>query len=153
MSKETSTQVTVSVGIQAFWKALSRDMRFVVPKAFSNHVRDIQLLEGDGGLGSILLFNLSDDTTERYQKERIVEFDELNCAIGLEVIKGGKLDAGFSAYTTFFKLTETEDAETLIDIKVTYDTVTGEALISTEKTTDPTLGFIKCLEIYLQNEV
>uniref|UniRef100_A0A7N0U883 Bet v I/Major latex protein domain-containing protein n=1 Tax=Kalanchoe fedtschenkoi TaxID=63787 RepID=A0A7N0U883_KALFE len=153
MAYETKTQAKVSVGIQTLWKALSHDMRFIVPKAFSTHVRDIQLLEGDGGLHSILLFHLSDGASERYQKERIVEFDESSCSIGLEVTEGGKLDAGFSAYTTFFKLTAAAEAETVVDIRVVYQTDTGESLISTQKTTDPTLSFLNCLEAYLRNEV
>lgn len=56
------------------------------------------------------------------QKEKIVEYDESLHMITLEILEGGSLDLGFSAFTTVFKLTEVSEAETLVDIKILYET-------------------------------
>lgn len=54
--KELQTQAKVSIGLNALWNALTKDLRFVVPKAMPNLVEHVDLIEGDGGLGTVLLF-------------------------------------------------------------------------------------------------
>ena len=48
----------VGVGVDVLWKALSKDLRVVVPKAIP-HVfeEEVHVIEGDGGLGTIYLLN------------------------------------------------------------------------------------------------
>ena len=57
MAKEAKTQVKVQVGIEAIWKALAKDLRFVLPRIMPSVVKDVQVIEGDGGLGTVFLFN------------------------------------------------------------------------------------------------
>ncbi|XP_031254394.1 major allergen Pyr c 1-like isoform X2 [Pistacia vera] len=56
MMKEVKSQVKAGVEIGTFWKALTKDMRFIIPKIVPNLVKEVELVEGDGGLGSVLLF-------------------------------------------------------------------------------------------------
>ncbi|KAK9269542.1 hypothetical protein L1049_001318 [Liquidambar formosana] len=151
MIKEATTQEKVDVGIEALWRALAKDMRFIIPKIIPNLVRDVEVIEGDGGLGTVFLFNFgSDVSTVRCQKEKIVELDESLHQIGLQVIEGGHLRLGFSWYKTSFKLTSVGEHETLVDLKVAYETETEETPMPAQ-TTKSALAFIKCLENYLQN--
>ncbi|KAF5461019.1 hypothetical protein F2P56_020848 [Juglans regia] len=152
--EEVRTQAKAAVGLDILWKALTKELRFVVPKAIPNLVKDVEMIEGDGGLGSVLLFNFcSDASPMTYQREKIVELEESLHQIALEVIEGGHLNHGFSSYKTTFMLTAIGEQETLVDIKVSYqfdqkdDRITKMPL----KTTDSTLYFIKCLETYLLN--
>lgn len=55
--KEVKTHATVGVGIDALWKALAKDLTFVIPKIIPNLVKSVQLIEGDGGIGTVFLFN------------------------------------------------------------------------------------------------
>ncbi|KAF5942920.1 hypothetical protein HYC85_020562 [Camellia sinensis] len=57
MAREFKTQVKVQVGVEEFWKALAKDFRFVIPKIMPNIIKDVELIEGDGGLGTVFLFN------------------------------------------------------------------------------------------------
>ena len=57
MIEELKTQAKVGVGLNALWKALTKELRFVVPKVLPNIVKDVELIEGDGGLGTLLIFN------------------------------------------------------------------------------------------------
>ena len=57
MAKEAKAQVKVRVGIEAMSKALAKDPRFVLPRIMPNVVKDVQVIEGDGSLGTVFLFN------------------------------------------------------------------------------------------------
>lgn len=57
MVKEFKTQTTVNVGLETLWAVLSKDFIFIVPKVLPNIVKDVQVIEGDGGVGTILIFN------------------------------------------------------------------------------------------------
>lgn len=58
MAKETKAQVKVAVGVESLWKVMTNDLKTVVPKVAPNIVESVQIIEGDGGLGSLYLFLL-----------------------------------------------------------------------------------------------
>uniref|UniRef100_A0A9I9EDC5 Uncharacterized protein n=1 Tax=Cucumis melo TaxID=3656 RepID=A0A9I9EDC5_CUCME len=58
MVKEAKAQAKVRVGIETLWKALVKDLRFIIPKLMPNTVEKIELIHGNGGLGSVFLFHL-----------------------------------------------------------------------------------------------
>ncbi|CAN1154154.1 Phytohormone-binding protein CSBP [Linum perenne] len=150
MLKEVKSQIKVSVDLEILWKSLTKDLHIVVPKILPDKVKDVQVLQGDGGLGTILLFNF---TSVNYQKEKIVEFDETRHRIGLEVTKGGHRDHGFSFYKTTFQLTAAtgeEQRETVVDVTVTYEfEMEIEDSQVSSMTIAHTLGFLKSMETYL----
>jgi len=43
--------------MEALWAVLSKDFITVVPKVLPHIVKDVQVIEGDGGVGTILIFN------------------------------------------------------------------------------------------------
>ncbi|CAN1154152.1 Phytohormone-binding protein CSBP [Linum perenne] len=159
MLKEVKSQIKVSVDLEILWKSLTKDLHIVVPKILPDKVKDVQVLQGDGGLGTILLFNFTSGKIElpegamNYQKEKIVEFDETRHRIGLEVTKGGHRDHGFSFYKTTFQLTAAtgeEQRETVVDVTVTYEfEMEIEDSQVSSMTIAHTLGFLKSMETYL----
>ncbi|KAI6690414.1 hypothetical protein NL676_027242 [Syzygium grande] len=115
--KEAKTQVTADVGIDSLWKCLSKDLYSIVPQVLPNLVQNGEIIEGDGGLGSVILFNFGPDVPNmKYQKEKIMELDESLHRIGLQVIEGGHLDLGFTFYKTTFQLTSISEKQTLVDV-------------------------------------
>ncbi|XP_030441053.2 phytohormone-binding protein-like [Syzygium oleosum] len=145
--KEAKTQVTADVGIDSLWKCLSKDLYSIVPQVLPNLVQNGEIIEGDGGLGSVILFNFGPDVPNmKYQKEKIVELDESLHRIGLQVIEGGHLDLGFTFYKTTFQLTSISEKQTLVD--VVYELETEQAVLPSQ-TTAGALACIKGLENYL----
>ncbi|CAN1775409.1 Phytohormone-binding protein CSBP [Linum perenne] len=131
MLKEVKSQIQVSVDLEILWKSLTKDLHIVVPKILPDKVKDVQVLQGDGGLGTILLFNFTSEGVMNYQKEKIVEFDETRHRIGLEVTKG-------------------EQRETVVDVTVTYEfEMEIEDSQVSSMTIAHTLGFLKSMETYL----
>nr|XP_023920555.1 phytohormone-binding protein-like [Quercus suber] len=152
MIEEVKAQAKVGVGLNALWKALTKELRFVVPKVLPNIVKDVELIEGDGGLGTLLLFNFfSDVSVAVCQKEEIVELEESLHRIALQVLEGGHLNKGFSFYKTTFQLNAIAKQETLVDVTVSSETETDQESTMPSKTIEATLEFLKCLETYIMN--
>ncbi|KAL3508627.1 hypothetical protein ACH5RR_028028 [Cinchona calisaya] len=148
--KEAKSQAKVGVGIEALWTVFSEHLSFVLP----NLVLNVDVLEGNGELGTVYLLNFGSDKSRlRYQKEKVAVFEESVQKFGLQVIEGGNLNHGFSSYTTIFQLTSTQgesESETLVDIKVVCETTAdAEETHLPEETTKSALAFIKRLEEYL----
>ncbi|KAM1041550.1 hypothetical protein ACFX2I_030691 [Malus domestica] len=149
--KTKQDQITVGVAVEALWKAMALDAVIVIPKIMSSIVRSIDVIEGDGGLGSVLLFNLATYSVEsnRVQTEKIVELDESQYRYALQVVKGPALTLrNFSALTSFFQLRKMGEQETLVDMKVEYETEKEEAN-SGEIAMQPVTSYIQLLEKYL----
>ncbi|XP_050218191.1 phytohormone-binding protein CSBP-like [Mercurialis annua] len=151
MAKEVKTQAKISVGVDILWKALTKDLKFIIPKMIPNLVKEAQVIEGDGGLGSVFLFNFGPDIkTMTYQKEQITELDESLHRFALKVIEGGHLNLGFTYYSTLFQLTATGKEESLIDVTVEYESEIEDDTLPS-KTRSSMLAYINCLETYLAN--
>ncbi|XP_030549820.1 phytohormone-binding protein-like [Rhodamnia argentea] len=145
--KEAKTRVTVDVGIGSLWKCLSKDLLSILPQVIPNLVQNGEVIEGDGGLGTVILFSFGPDVPNmKYQKEKIVELDESVHRIGLQVVEGGHLDLGFTFYKTSFQLTAISEKQTLVD--VVYERETEQRVLPA-KTTAGAIACIKGLENYL----
>ncbi|MED6124265.1 hypothetical protein PIB30_057324 [Stylosanthes scabra] len=157
MIKEFNTQAQLGVGLETLWKALAKDLPNIVPKVLPNNVKDVQLIQGNGGIGTILIFNFFPDarSVTHYQREKITEFDESKHEIGLQVIEGGYLNRGLTYYKTTFQLSSIEEKLTLVNVKISYDHESSSDLeegVKPQKTSQSTLSFLKSLEKYLLNE-
>ncbi|PQQ11874.1 phytohormone-binding protein [Prunus yedoensis var. nudiflora] len=152
MVKEIKTEAKVSVGIEALWKALAKDVASVTPKVIPNLVKNVEVTGGDGGIGTVFLFNFGSDVPKMsYQKEKIVELDEAVHKIGLQVIEGGHLNFGFSSYKTTFQLTPIQEEETMVSVEVTYESQVEDSSMPS-KTAKSVLAFIRSIECYLLND-
>ncbi|KAF3453628.1 hypothetical protein FNV43_RR04069 [Rhamnella rubrinervis] len=149
MAKETKAQAKVAVGVESLWKVMTKDLKTVVPKIPPNVVESVQIIEGDGGLGSLYLFvlRLGPAASSKLQKEKIVEMDESVYRFGMQVIEGPALTRGsFSLLTTTFQLSSAGEKESLVDVKVVYETPREDQATIENMTLQPALNFIQTLE-------
>ncbi|AES70428.1 Phytohormone-binding protein [Medicago truncatula] len=154
MIKEFNTQTTLNVGLEALWAAQSKDITLVVPKVLPNIVKDVQVIEGDGGVGTKLIFNfLPGIAPVNYQREVITEYDELSHTIGLQVVEGGYLNQGLSYYKTTFQFSAISENKTLVNVKISYDHESEliEEKVKPTKTSESTLFYLGQLEKFLLN--
>ncbi|XP_027165676.1 phytohormone-binding protein-like [Coffea eugenioides] len=149
MMKEVKSQMKVGVAIEVLWRKYAKEISFVLPKLAPNLVRSIEVIEGDGGLGTVYLINLgSEKSSLGYQKEKVTVFNESLHQIGMQVIEGGHLNHGFTSYTTVIQFNAVGESETGVDVKVLYETEAEETRMP-EETAKAILAFIKRLEDYL----
>lgn len=81
------------------------------------------------------------------QKEKIVELDESVYRFGMQVIEGPALSRGsFSSLTSNFQLTSVGEKESLVDVKVVYETPREDQAIIENMAIQPALNFIQTLE-------
>lgn len=83
-----------------------------------------------------------------------MEVDETKHEFGVEVMEGNILKAGFSSFTTTFKLSSMGEKGTLVDIKVVYGTERDdgdedEEGHMVEMAISPALSFFQLLEKFL----
>ncbi|XP_027911245.1 phytohormone-binding protein-like [Vigna unguiculata] len=154
MTKELSDKTEVSVGLEALWQALSKDLAVTIVKVIPNIVKDATVVEGDGGLGTIFLFNFfSGVSPVSYEKEKITELDETCHEIALQMVEGGYLEQGFSYYKTSFQLSAMGEEKTLVKVKISFDSESETAeSVQPLKTAESVLSFVRCLETYLLND-
>lgn len=57
MVKEAKAQAKVCVGVEPLWKAVAKDLQFVMPK-IQPVVKEVDVV-GDGGLGTVFCFHFA----------------------------------------------------------------------------------------------
>ncbi|XP_061367223.1 phytohormone-binding protein CSBP-like [Gastrolobium bilobum] len=153
MIKEFNYQAEFKVGLEILWAALFKDFIIICPKVLPDIVKDVQVMEGDGGVGTIIIFNLLPDASPvSRQREKITELDEFSHEIGLQVIEGECLYQGLSYYKISFQLSAIEEHKTLVKMKISYDHESHiEGSIKAEKASESTLSYFRSVEKYLLN--
>ncbi|KAI4342484.1 hypothetical protein MLD38_027111 [Melastoma candidum] len=155
MVREAKGQVKVDVALDLLWRGLSKDIVTTVPKIVPNLVKKAEIVEGDGGLGSVILFEFGPGAGEvEYQKEKIVELEDSQLRLGLQVMEGGHLAAGFSFYRVTFQLTPSTDKETVVDVTIAFECEREEAASAAfiSKSVGSNLAFVRALAKFLQEE-
>ncbi|KAH9288869.1 hypothetical protein KI387_032986 [Taxus chinensis] len=150
MVHKTSGQVQVGAPASAVWKAFTKDFLDLFPKLLPNMITSIEVLEGDGGVGTLLLFNFGADVPKgiTYQKERVVEKDEGAHIIAMEVIEGGYRQMGFGYYKTRFEMKDEGESSCVVDCTLEYETASGERDLNT-LTIDSVVVVLKAIENHL----
>lgn len=87
--------------------------------------------------------------SNRKQTEKIVELDDSEYRFALKVLEGPALTLrNFSALTTSFQLSKIGEQETLVDLKVVYETEKEEANTG-DIALQPAISYIQFLEKYV----
>ncbi|PKU84613.1 Ribonuclease 1 [Dendrobium catenatum] len=154
MASKIELQTEFNVGFEALWNALTKDKLDVLHKAAPHLLTDSQVLEGDGGLGTLVSIKIGDAAAHIPPfKEKIVEFDEAGHFVSFQGIEGGFLQLGFASYKVSFKLDDLEENKTLVKTTINYE-LDKEIDGTTQVVKDITniIGeYLKALASYLEN--
>ncbi|CAL5065268.1 unnamed protein product [Urochloa decumbens] len=106
----------------------------LVPQLLPKVLAKVELLEGDGGVGTVLLVTFPRAEPGSY-KEKFTMVDNEKYIKEAEVIEGGVLDLGFQKYVVRFEIIEQEDGTTIIrstiEYKVDAEHTSNASLVST----------------------
>ncbi|XP_044484697.1 major allergen Pru ar 1-like [Mangifera indica] len=86
-----NTEITLTVAPSRMFKAMILDSHNVLPKLVPQSFKNIKLIEGDGGVGSIKLINFADGSQYKYVKHRIDVLDKENFVCKYTLIEGDNL--------------------------------------------------------------
>jgi len=94
----------------------------LVPQLLPHVLSKVELVEGDGGVGTILLVTFPPSGTSGLAsyKEKFTVVDNEKYIKEAEAIEGGFLDLGFEKYLVRFEIVGQEDGPTIIRSTIKY---------------------------------
>ncbi|RWR76478.1 pathogenesis-related protein 1-like protein [Cinnamomum micranthum f. kanehirae] len=135
------------------WKASIRDALNLLPKIMPEFTASYQLLQGDGGVGSIRQLNCTpvfEDFT--YVKDRVDIMDDEKHVFKCTVIEGGEIGRKLKSYSIEVQFQATSSGGCLSKMTVEYDTIKDSLLpeeeVAMRKEGIKWIG--EALEAYLQ---
>ncbi|RWR76480.1 major allergen Pru ar 1-like protein [Cinnamomum micranthum f. kanehirae] len=131
------------------WMAGIRDALNLLPKIMPEVIASYQLLQGDGGVGSIRQLNFTPATFEAftYVKDRVDIMDDEKHVFKYTVIEGGEIGSKLKSYSS-----EIQSGGFLSKMTVEYDTI-NDSLLPEEEVAKMKEGIMwmgKAMEAYLQ---
>ncbi|KAG0496236.1 hypothetical protein HPP92_000927 [Vanilla planifolia] len=124
MASRVEFTTEAEVGIQTLWNGITKDKFTVLGKAAPSLLQDFQVLEGDGGSGTIFYVTLGPVAKHVPPfKEKFVDLDETEHLASFQTVEGGFLELGFASYVVSLKLDYIGDNRTLVKVVITYDLV------------------------------
>ncbi|KAF5200242.1 S-norcoclaurine synthase [Thalictrum thalictroides] len=99
----------------------------LLPKFFSS----LEVIEGDGGVGTVLKLVFPEGAFLSYQKEKFTVIDNEKRLKVVEVIEGGFLELGFSFFRLYLQIIEKNPKSSIIKSTLEYEVKPGfEANVS-----------------------
>ncbi|KAK9079196.1 hypothetical protein SSX86_000866 [Deinandra increscens subsp. villosa] len=113
----------------------------------------VDLVEGDGGTGTILKLTLKPGLGFPYYKEKFTKVDHENMVKETEVVEGGFLDMGFTLYRIRFEIKENPKDSTgsscVQKLTIEYDVKEEFAANASFVTNEPLLGILSVAKEHL----
>ncbi|CAM0906910.1 unnamed protein product [Alopecurus aequalis] len=108
----------------------------LVPQLLPDMLSKVELIDGDGGVGTVLLLTFPPGTPGlEYYKEKFVKVDNENYVKEAIVVEGGFLNYGFTKYLVRFEIAETTDETSVIRSTIEYEVdeehISNTSLVST----------------------
>ncbi|PON77556.1 Major latex protein domain containing protein [Parasponia andersonii] len=123
ISGQLSHELEVKVPASQVWE-LYGTLRLakLVEEQLSSTIQKIDLVEGDGGVGTILhLIFVPGAASYSDYKEKFTKVDNENRVKEAEVVEGGYLELGFSLYRVRLEIIEKDDHSSIIKSTIEYE--------------------------------
>nr|XP_043613560.1 norbelladine synthase-like [Erigeron canadensis] len=115
----------------------------------------IDVVEGDGGVGTILKITLKPGLGFEYYKEKFTKVDKENKIKEVEVVEGGFLDLGFNLYRIRFEIKEDPSDKTggsscIVKTTIEYDVKEEFAANASFVSTEPLAAVLSITKEHLE---
>ncbi|KAK4572236.1 hypothetical protein RGQ29_030604 [Quercus rubra] len=137
MVGQVSHEVEVNVSASEAWE-LYGTLQFskLVEEVLSNFIEKIEVIEGDGGVGTIIKLIFAPGTGFTGCKEKFTKVDNESRVKETEVIEGGFLELGFTLYRDRFEVIKNGNDSCIIRSTIEYelkeDAAANASLVSIE---------------------
>ncbi|XP_058086557.1 norbelladine synthase-like [Magnolia sinica] len=122
MHGQLSNELEVGVPATHVWELYSTlKLAQLIKERLPYMVEKIQVIEGDGGVGTILHVTLPPGMPFGFYKEKFVEIDNENRVKVVELIEGGYLDMGFRLYRLRLEILEKDCGTSIIRSTTEYE--------------------------------
>ncbi|CAA2997234.1 major allergen Pru ar 1-like [Olea europaea subsp. europaea] len=114
-------EITCSIPPEKMFKAFVLDADNIIPKVLPQAIKKVDILEGDGGVGTIKLVTFGEGSQYKSVKHRVDAVDEANCAYSYSIIEGDVLEDGDLEKISYdVKIEPTADGGSVCKTKSTY---------------------------------
>ncbi|XP_074576014.1 norbelladine synthase-like isoform X1 [Curcuma longa] len=131
-------ELEVKLDASELWEVYSHlKLGQLVPQLLPDIFEKVELVEGDGGVGTVLLCTLAAGAGgPRYYKEKFVKIDHENRVKEAVGVEGGLLELGFTYYMIRLEIVEKESGSSIIRSTVEFEVDEEHAANAALATTD-----------------
>ncbi|KAL3508136.1 hypothetical protein ACH5RR_033518 [Cinchona calisaya] len=146
-----SDEVSSSIPAPKLFKAFVLDADNLIPKIVPQAFNNVQLLQGDGGPGSIKQTNFGEGSQHKYVKHRIDALDKENFYYAYTLIEGAGLMDKIESVSYEMKIEGSPEGGSIVKNTRTYHTKPGSEMNEEEIKAgmQKAAGIFKLLEAYL----
>ncbi|KAL0456913.1 UNVERIFIED_CONTAM: Major allergen Pru ar 1 [Sesamum latifolium] len=134
------------------YKAVVLDADTLIPKIMPQAIKNVEILEGDGGVGTVKLVHFGEGSQYKSVKHRVDALDTENLTHSYSIVEGDALMGGLESITYHVKIVPTEDGGCICKNRSIYHAKGGFEL-SEEKIKEGKekgVAMFKAIEAYLQ---
>ncbi|PQQ16604.1 major cherry allergen Pru av 1.0201 [Prunus yedoensis var. nudiflora] len=145
------TEINSVIPPARLFNAFVLDADNLLPKIAPQAVKSTEILEGDGGVGTIKKINFGEGSHYSYVKHRIDALDKDNFVYNYSLVEGDALSDKIEKITYEIKLVASADGGSVIKSTSNYHT-TGDVEIKEEDVKggkEKATGLFKLIENYL----
>ncbi|KAK2993269.1 hypothetical protein RJ640_001051 [Escallonia rubra] len=146
-------EVTSSVSASKMFKAFVLDGDNLIPKILPAAIKCVEIVQGDGGVGSVKLITFGEGTSQlKSMKHRIDGLDKENFTYSYTLIEGDALMNEIESITYHLKIVPSADGGSICKNRSIYHTK-GDAQVTEEQIKagkEKAIGVFKVVESYLQ---
>ncbi|KAH6809183.1 hypothetical protein C2S51_026966 [Perilla frutescens var. frutescens] len=134
------------------FKAVVLDADNLIPKIMPQAIKNVEILEGDGGVGTVKVIHFGEGSQYKSVKHRVDAIDKENLTHTYSIIEGDALSDVIESITYHIKIVPTEEGGSICKNRSIYNTK-GDAQISEENIKEgkeKATAMFKAIEAYLQ---
>ncbi|PSR92535.1 Major allergen Pru ar like [Actinidia chinensis var. chinensis] len=144
-------EIPSSIPPAKMFKAFVLDGDTLIPKILPQAIKNVEILEGDGGAGTIKHITFGEGSAYKSVKQRVDAVDKENFTYSYTVIEGDVLMGTFESISYHIKIVASPDGGSICKNRSIYNTkvdaqVTEEEIKSGKEKAS---GMFKALEAYL----
>ncbi|KAJ7982653.1 S-norcoclaurine synthase-like [Quillaja saponaria] len=121
MAGQVSHELELNVQASHAWELYGTlGLARLAEKELPDYFQKIDLLEGDGGVGTVLKLTFAPGVPETTAKEKFTKIDNEKRIKEVETIEGGYLDSGFRFHRTRFEVIEKGNDSSVVVTTIDY---------------------------------
>ncbi|PIN16957.1 hypothetical protein CDL12_10379 [Handroanthus impetiginosus] len=145
-------EIPSSIPAAKMFKALVLDADTLIPKIMPQAVKNVEILQGEGGVGTVKLIHFGEGNQFKSAKHRVDALDTENLTHSYNIIEGDALMDVLDSVTYHVKIVPTKDGGCVCRNRSIYHTKDGVE-ISEEKIKEgkeKAMAMFKAIEAYVQ---
>ncbi|KAH6783127.1 hypothetical protein C2S52_008086 [Perilla frutescens var. hirtella] len=110
-------EIPSSIPAAKMFKAMVLDANTLIPKIMPQVIKTIEILEGDGGVGTVKVIHFGEGSQYKSVKHRVDDIDKENLTRTYSIVEGDALSGVIESITYHIKIIPTEDGGSMQEQK------------------------------------